>query len=92
MGEIGTDPPVADLIGMGQGVAGDLAPKAHVIEMLLIAAKAGLDISEAFTIGELGETQAKKLIPAGKRNKLVAALVSLDAFLKFVSGKEFHQL
>jgi hypothetical protein len=63
-----------------------------VIELLLIAAKAGLDISEAFPVSELGETHAEKLIPAGKRNELVVALVPFDTFLKFVSGKEFHQL
>jgi hypothetical protein len=63
-----------------------------VIELLLIAAKAGLDISEAFPVGELGETHAEKLIPAGKRNELVVALVPFDTFLKFVSGKELHQL
>ena len=92
MSEIGIDPPVADLIGMSQGVAGDPSPKAHVIELLLIAAKAGLDIPEAFPVGELGETHTEKLIPAGKGNELVAALVPLDTFLKFVSGKELHQL
>jgi hypothetical protein len=32
------------------------------------------------------------LIPAGKRNELVVALVPFDTFLKFVSGKELHQL
>jgi len=63
-----------------------------VIELLLISAKAGLDISEAFPIGELGETHTKELIPAGKRYDFVAALVSLDTFLKFVLGKELHYL
>jgi hypothetical protein len=48
--------------------------------------------TETFAIAELGETQAKKLIPAGKRNEFAAALVPLDAFLEFVAGKEFHQL
>jgi len=77
---------------MSQGVAGDPSSKAHVIELLLIAAKAGLDISEAFPVCQLGETHAEKLIPAGKRNELVVALVPLDTFLKFVPGEELHQL
>jgi hypothetical protein len=63
-----------------------------VIELPLIAAKAGLDISETFPIRELGETHAKELVPAGKRYDLVAALVPLDTFLKFVLRKVLHQL
>ncbi len=31
LGEVGIDPPVAHLVGMGQGVAGDGAPEAHVV-------------------------------------------------------------
>jgi hypothetical protein len=77
---------------MSQGVARNISPKAHVIELLLIAAKAGLDIAEAFPVCELGKTHAEKLIPAGKRNELVVALVPFDTFLKFVSGKDLHQL
>ena len=92
LGEVGIDPPVANLIGMSQGIAGDPAAKAHVIEKLLIAAKAGFDIAQTFAVGELGKGQAEELVPAGKRNEFVVALVPLDAFLKLVSGKEFHQL
>jgi len=61
-----------------------------VIELLLIAAKAGLDVSETFPIGELGKTHTKELIPAGKRFDFVVALVALDTFLKFVLGNELH--
>jgi len=90
VGEIGIDPPVADLVGMSLGVAGDSSSKAHVIELLLIATKAGLDISKAFPIRELGETHTKELIPARKRYDLAAALVPIDTFLKFVLEKELH--
>jgi hypothetical protein len=61
-----------------------------MIEFLLIAPEAGLDVSEAFSIGELGKTHTKELIPAGKRFDFVVALVALDTFLKFVLGKELH--
>jgi len=90
MGEVGIDAPVADLIGMSQSIARYVSSKAHVIKFLLIASKAGLDVSEAFPIGELGETHTKELIPAGKRFDLVVALVALDTFLKFVLGNELH--
>jgi hypothetical protein len=61
-----------------------------MIDLLLVPPKAGLDVSEAFSIGELGKTHTKELIPAGKRNDLVVALVPLDTLLKFVLGKELH--
>ena len=77
---------------MSQGIARDVSAKAHVIEFLLVAAKTGLDISETFAIGELGKGHAEELIPAGKGFDLVVALVALDTFLKFVLGKELHQL
>jgi len=38
-----------------------------MIEFLLIAPEAGLDFWEAFSIGELGKTHIKELIPAGKK-------------------------
>ena len=37
VGEVAIDAPVADLIGVGQGIAGDFSTKAHVIEFLLTA-------------------------------------------------------
>ena len=37
LGEVAIDAPVADLIGVGQGVARDLSTEAHVIEFLLTA-------------------------------------------------------
>ena len=92
LGEVGVDSPIADLVGMSQGISRHGSAKAHVIEFLLVAPKTGLDIPEAFSITQLGETHTKELIPAGKRYDFVAALVSLDTFLKFVLGKELHYL
>jgi hypothetical protein len=61
-----------------------------MIEFLLIAPEAGLDVSEAFPIGQLGKTHTKELIPAGKRFDFEVALVALDTSLKFVLRKERH--
>lgn len=61
-----------------------------MIELLLVAPKAGLDVSEAFSVGELGKAHTKELIPAGKGFDFVAALVALDTFLKFVLGEGLH--
>ncbi len=61
-----------------------------MIEFSLVAAETGLDVSEAFAISKLGKGHAEELIPAGEGLDLVVALVTLDTFLKFVLGKEFH--
>jgi len=38
------------------------------------------------------EGHAKELIPAGKAYDIAIAIVSIDAFSKFVSGYKVHQL
>ena len=92
LSEVGVDAPISDLVGVSQGIARHVSSKAHMIELLLVAPEASLDVSETFAIGELGKTHTKELIPAGKRFDLVVALVALDTFLKFVLGEELHQL
>ena len=88
LGEVGVDFPIADLVGMSQGIAGDFSSKAHVIEFLLVAPEAGLDVSEAFAITELGKSHAEELIPAGKGFDLVVAPISFDALAELFVGQE----
>ncbi len=64
LGEVGVDSPVPHLIGIGQGISGDLPPYAHVIEFVLGAPETGLNISQAFPVGQLGKRHAEKLVPA----------------------------
>jgi len=90
--EVGINPPVPGLIGMGKGIAGDLSPDAQVIKFGLGCPKANLDISQAFAISKLGECHAEVLVPAGKADHLVIAVVSIDAFSELVCGDKVHQL
>jgi hypothetical protein len=92
LGEIGIDPPVPHLVGMGQGVAGDHTPEAHVVELGLSHAEAGLNVSQALPEGELGEGQAEELIPAREGLDLVVAPVAVHAGAEFVGGDKVHQL
>lgn len=92
LSEVGINSPVSGLIGMCKGIAGDLSPDAQVIESGLGCPKADLDISEAFPVGKLSEGHAEVLIPAGKADHLVIAVVSLDAFSELVCGDKVHQL
>ena len=90
LGEVGVDSPIADLVGVSQGIARHVSAKAHVIKSSLVSAETGLDVSKAFAIGKLGKGHAEELIPAGKGLDLVVAVVALDTFLKFVLGEELH--
>jgi len=92
VGKIGVDTPIADLVGMSQGIARNVSPKAHVIEFWLVAPETGLDIAEAFPIRKLGETHTKELIPTGKGFDLVLASISLDTLPELVARQEFHDL
>ena len=58
LSEIGMDAPVAFLVGVGQCIPGNIPPDAHVVELALLGAQAGLDIAQAFAIGELRERHA----------------------------------
>src|SRR5205807_8184186 len=92
LGEIGVDPPVAVFVGVCQGVARNLAPEAHMIELGLLSTKTSFDIAEAFAISELSKGQTAELIPAGDIFDVAIAMVPIDANLKLVGGKEVHEL
>ena len=55
LSEIGINPPVPVLIGVGQGISRDLSPNSQMIKSGLSCPQTSLDISQAFSIGELGE-------------------------------------
>jgi hypothetical protein len=64
LSEIGADSPVPHLVGIGQGISGDFPTYAHVIEFVLGSPETGLNISQAFPVGQLGKSHAEKLVPA----------------------------
>jgi len=64
LSEFGVDSPVPHLVGIGQGISGNSPPYAHVIEFVLGSPETGLNISQAFPVGQLGKRHAEKLVPA----------------------------
>lgn len=91
-GEAGVDAPVALLVGTGQRVARNVAPKAHVIKLFLMRVQAGFDVAQTFAIRELRKSQTKELIEARKTLDFVVALVALHAMTKLGQGQQVHQL
>jgi hypothetical protein len=92
LGEIGINPPIPGLVGMGQGVPGNLSPNAKMIKFGLGCPQASLDISQALPVGKLGKSHAQVLVPAGKAFHLEIAIVLIDAFSELVCGDKIHQL
>ena len=65
---------------MREGLAGNAPPDAQMIKSGLDCPQADLDIPEAFPVGELGKCRTEVLVPAGKADQFVIAIVSIDAF------------
>jgi hypothetical protein len=63
-----------------------------VVKLGLLGAQTRFDIAQAATIGQLSEEQTKELIPTREVFDVTIALVTIDANLKLVSGKEIQKL
>ena len=60
------DAPVADLIGISQGVSGHFAANACMVDPCGGCSQAGLDVAQTLAKGQLGKGHAQKLILAGE--------------------------
>src|SRR2546426_8952619 len=79
-------------VGVGEIVARDAAPKAHVVKLALMRAQAGFDVAQTLAICELGKSQTQELIEAGETLHLVVAVVAVHATAKLGERKQVHQL
>ena len=92
LGEVGMDAPVAPLVGVGQGGAGDAPADAHVVELGVLGAQAGLDVAQALAIGQLREGHAQIPIEAGEASQPAIAAVAVDATAQAVHGQMVDHL
>ena len=90
--KLGVDTPVALHVGVGEGVPGNSASDAHVIELGALRPQACLDVAQALAISQLGEGHAKELIQAGKGFDLVIAVIFLDAATEIGQWQMIHEL
>jgi len=91
-GNIGIQAPVALLVGVGQGIAGDAAAQSQVVEFVLVCAQGDLDVAQAFAVGELGEGQTEELVEAGEGLDVAVAVVAFDTTAEAVHGQVGHEL
>ena len=92
LGEIGIDPPVARLVGVGQCGARHLGAESHVVELGAERTQARFDVAQAFAVGQLGERHAEELIPAGEAAPSAIPVVAAYAAAEFAIRKEADQL
>ena len=85
-------PIAAIFIVVGQLTPGDLAPDAHVIQLILHPEQTGRDVPKALRVGKLFKEQAEILVETAERANLVISLVSLDALTKLMLRQVLEQL
>ena len=62
--EVGEDPPVATLIGVRDRAPGNLGAEPRMVKLGAKGTQTDLDVAEAFSVRQLGESHRKKLIAA----------------------------
>ena len=92
LSKIGVDPPVPVFVGFGESASSDFAPNPRMIEFGLQGAQACFDLAKTFSISQLSEGHAEKLIEAGESSDSVIALVPPHTPVEFVFGKKVHEL
>jgi hypothetical protein len=73
-------------MGAASPPQGDFTSYPYMIKLLSHGTKTALDVAQAFTIGQLGERHAQKLIVTFKRTNPVITVVAVDTSPKFVLG------
>ena len=80
------------LVGIGQGGSRYLSAESDVIKLLVVRVQACLNISQAFTVRNLGKGKAEELIITGKFPDPVIALVFFDALVKLITWQMLQYL
>ena len=92
-GELLIDARVARFIGVRQrGPQDRAAAKPHVVELGLHHAKTGLDVAQAFAVGELRKRHRQELVETAEGLHAVVAAVSRHALAEFRQRQMVHQL
>jgi len=90
--EVGVNSPVTFFICLGQSASRYPASYAEMVELLSAGPKAGFNIPEAFSVGQLSEGHAEILVHAGKAACMIVAPVPVNAFAEFVHRQIVHDL
>lgn len=92
LGEAGKEAPVALLVGIGQGAAGDGLAETGVVKFGAQCGQTGFDVAETFALGELGKSEHEEVFVGGLCADEVVAVVTGDALVELVFGQEVEAL
>lgn len=84
--------PVAPLVGIGQGGAGNLAANPDVVELGALRVQAGHQIAQALASGELGIGDAEKMVPGREVPDAVVRGEPIDQMLEVAERHKTQQL
>ena len=84
--------PVAVLVGIRQRALGDAAANAQMVELGGMRAQTGLDIAQAFPVGQLCKGHAQKLVEVRESERRIAPRVLGYAAPEGVQRQVIHQL
>lgn len=92
LSEVSVDAPISIVVGISESASGHFAPKTRVIQLGTKNAEASFEVAQAIPTGQLSIGHANKLIETGELPQAALAVVTLDAFVEFVLGKEVEEL
>ncbi|MCY1549674.1 hypothetical protein D9M68_858550 [compost metagenome] len=86
------DAPVARLVGIGQRRAPNRLAKPHVITLGFLGRQANLNVTQAFSEGQLGERHRPELLRTGQFPDAFVAAVACNIAGEGRPGQEVHEL
>ena len=92
MREVGIDPPVMALVGIGQCGARHPSTEAHVIELAAHRPQTRLDVAQALAVSQLREGHRQVLVPARETSPVSITAITGHTLLKLVGGQVVHEL
>jgi uncharacterized protein YjiS (DUF1127 family) len=90
--KLAIDALVPYLVGIRQIAARYIASDAQMIELGRLRPKTGLDIAQAFPIGQLRKSHAQKLVEAAERAGIEIASILRDQSTKRMPRSNLHHL
>ena len=62
-----------------------------MVELFCLGPKAGFDVAQTFSVGELGESHTAKLFGTGKEFNFVVAVITVYTSAECVPWKVIHE-
>ena len=92
LSKLSIDAPISELVGIGQGIAGDRASNTHVVAFGPLGTKTCFNVPKAFPIGKLCKCHTKILVETGEVFDFAVSSIPLNTSSKCMYGHVIHHL